>query len=211
MSVMIESMLWKYDTLKNGEYAIQIRLTKYKDVKYISTGFSSSENNWDKKNNLPSPTHTKYKEIIKKINKLVDDASFEVKLAEKQDEILTMTELKIRVTNKQQKTTPKKILEFFDEIIAELSTAGRQGYADVFTACKATVDKLLSGSDKTFITFSEKDFKLYEAFIRSLKTESTKSLYLRTFYRLWNLAVERKHCPENIILNFLSSIRHTKE
>ncbi len=196
MPVMIEPLLWKYDTLKNGEYAVQIRLTKYKDVKYISTGFSCLLNDWDEKNNLPLPVHTKYKEIIKKINKLVEDASFEVKLAEKHDEILTMAELKRRVTNKHQKTTPKKILEFFDEIIAELSAAGRDGYADVFSACKATVDKLLSSNDKPFVAFTEKDFKQYEVFIRSLETESTKSVYLRTFYRLWNLAIERKLCPE---------------
>jgi integrase/recombinase XerD len=196
MEVLIEALLWKYNILKNGEYAIQIRLTKYRDVKYISSGFSSSIAKWDNEMNLPFPSHRKYKEIIKKINTIIDDTTFEIKLAERQGELLTMTELKKRVAKKQAKLDQKKVLQFFDEIIRELELAGRIGYADVFTACKATINKLFEGKDKFFAAVTESDFKRYEAFINNLNSDSTRSLYLRTLYRLWNIAIERKHCPE---------------
>ncbi len=105
MDVLIEPLLWKYNFLKNGEYAIQIRLTKYRDVKYISTGFSSAIVSWDNEMGLPFPSHRKYREIVKKINIVTDDANFEIRLAEKQGELLTMTELKNRVAKKQVKLT----------------------------------------------------------------------------------------------------------
>jgi integrase/recombinase XerD len=196
MEILIEPLLWKYNVLKNGEYAIQIRLTKYRDVKYIGTGFSSSADNWDNASNQPFPSHRKFKEIIKRINTLSEDATFEIKLAEKQGELLTMTELKNRLVKKESKIEPKKVLQFFDEIITELELAGRVGYADVFTACRATINKLFEGKDKLFAAVTEADFKRYERFINNLNSESTQSLYLRTLYRLWNIAIERKLCPE---------------
>jgi integrase/recombinase XerD len=196
MEVLIEAILWRYSPLKNGEYAIQVRLTKYRDVKYISTGFSSSVNNWDSEKNIIRSSHPKYREIIKRIDALIDDASFEVKLAEKLGELLTMTELKNRVTKKQAKLDQRKVLQFYDDIITELELAGRIGYADLFISSKATINKLLDGKDRMFTAVTEKDFKRYEAFINGRNSESTKSLYLRTFYRLWNLAIERKFCPE---------------
>lgn len=196
MKVLIEPVLWTYDTLRNGEHPIHIRLTQFRDVKYMGTGYSSSIDHWDGTNNLPKATHPKFKSILKEITRLTEEASFEVKLADKQGEMLTMSELKKRVIKKSVPPATKKVLAFFDEIIKELEDAGRIGYADVFTACKATIHKLFAGKDKPFTAVTEKDFKSYDQFISTLKTESTKSLYVRTFYRLWNLAIERKHCPE---------------
>ncbi|HMR90953.1 MAG TPA: tyrosine-type recombinase/integrase [Chitinophagaceae bacterium] len=196
MQVIIEAILWTYSKLKNDQFAIQMRFTHYKDVKYLSTGFSANPETWDAKNNLPLPSHSKYKAVLKKISSLTDDADFEIRLAEKNGESLTMAELKQRVSKKQAPASHKKILEFYDEVIADMESQGRTGYADVFTSSKATISKLLKNVDKRFTAFTEKDFKQYESFINSLKSESTKSIYLRTLYRLWNIAIKEKHCPE---------------
>lgn len=196
MQVIIEPVLWTYNRLKNDEFAIQMRFTYYKDVKYLSTGFSSTKQNWDEKNNLPKPEHPKYKMVLKKISAIADEADFEIRLAEKNGEALTMSELKQRMAKKKEPVDHKKILVFYDEVIANMESQGRTGYADVFSASRATIDKLLNGADKPFTAFTEKDFKAYEFFINGRPTESTKSLYLRTFYRLWNLAIKEKHCPE---------------
>lgn len=77
-----------------------------------------------------------------------------------------------------------------------MELAGRIGYSEVFIACRSTIDKLFESRDKVFASVTERDFKRYEAFINNLNSDSTKSLYLRTFYRLWNMAIERKYCPE---------------
>ncbi|HRO68914.1 MAG TPA: Arm DNA-binding domain-containing protein, partial [Chitinophagaceae bacterium] len=165
MQVIIEPILWTYSRLRNDEFAIQMRFTHYKDVKYLSTGFSSTKENWDEKNNLPKPEHPKYKAVLKKISAITDEADFEIRLAEKNGESLTMSELKQRVAKKKEPVGHKKILVFYDEVIANMESQGRTGYADVFSASRATIDKLLNGADKPFTAFTEKDFKAYEFFI----------------------------------------------
>lgn len=84
---------------------------------------------------------------------IIDDTSFEIKLAEKQGELLTMKELKNRVVKKETKIDQKKVLQFFDEVISELELAGRIGYAEVFTACRSTIKKLFESKDKIFVGF----------------------------------------------------------
>ena len=197
MKVLCEGVLWRYHELKNGEYTVKVRLTRNKEVEYILTGYSSLIENWDELNSLPASSHPKFKELIKKIENIRDEVEFEIKLAKKEGVLFTLTEIKNTIEqNRAPDVKQKKVLEFFDEIIAELEAAGRIGYADIFDGCKATIGKLFSGKDKTFTSVNEKDFKAYDLFISTLKTESTKSLYVRTFYRLWNLAIDRKHCPK---------------
>lgn len=62
------------------------------------------------------------------------------------------------------------------------------GYAGVFSANKLTIHKLLNGKDKLFLAFTKADHEAYEAQMVGL-SESTKSVYLRTCYRIWNLAI----------------------
>lgn len=191
-----EAVLWVYAKLANGEHAIRVRITKDRDPKYITIGYSSSIKNWDSKNNCPSSTHPKYKTIIKKIEQIFDDIDFEVKLAERNSEYITSGHIKERVQKKSTKFTKTKVLSFFDIVIAELVEQDRIGTSNIFKSTKSTIEKLLDNKDKSFISFTDKDFKKYEDFISRLETENTKSFYLRTFYRLWNIAIDRKICPK---------------
>jgi integrase len=200
MQVVNEAVLWRYHTLKNGEHSVKIRITNYKNVEYINTGLSCHLDNWDDTNHVPKATHPEFKKLIKKLEEIKDDLEFEVKLAKKNDETITVRELKPRVEEKDNNSKslnkPKKIFEFYDEVISELNEQGRIGYADMFESNKSFIQKCIGESDKPFISLSQKDFKKVEAAIYSLNSESTKSNYLRTFYRLWTLAIEKKMCPE---------------
>lgn len=200
MDVKREAILWTYKKLANGEHEIRIRLTCYKDVKYLGIEFSSSIEDWDDLNHCPLPTHPQYKKIISKIEKTEDDIDFEVKLAERNgEEFLPMAELKKRVQKKYRKKLPTtKILSFFDTVIKEFDKAGRTGYADAFTSTKSTVSKVLKGKDKSFISFGKEDAERYEEALCDGSLEDTSiSFYLRTFYRLWNIAIDEKVCPPN--------------
>ena len=66
MLVKIKALLWTHKTTKNGEHEIRLRFTLYKEVVYLSTGYTSTIDNWDKQNDCPKPTHPKFKLIIKK-------------------------------------------------------------------------------------------------------------------------------------------------
>ncbi|EMR04161.1 site-specific integrase [Cesiribacter andamanensis] len=190
MEMIIKALLWTYKKTANGEHEIRLRLTAYKDVKYIGLGYSSLPEHWDEANEMPLPAHPRFKEIVKEIVRLKEEADFELRLARKAHTSLTPAELKQKL-QKTRNQSVRKILEFFDKVIADLEKEGRIGYANVFRHCKAMLSNFLGGKDKVFGTFSKSDCEQLEKYLlQNVPKESSISHYLRTFYRLWNLAVE---------------------
>ena len=203
----MKTLIWTYRKIQKnepnvlaGEHEVRIRLTQNKDIKYISLGYSSSIENWDDINGLPLPSHPNYKPLLKKISKYLSDIEFEIKVIEKVGRIPTPIEIKNKVQNSDKtllrSNNPTKILAYFCKVIHSLEEAGNPGYADVFTSCKATVNKLLNEKDKDFLAFTKEDHVNYEKLISTNTSESTISLYLRTYYRIWNLAIKDGLCTK---------------
>lgn len=196
-------------TFKEGEHEVRIRISQLKEKEFIPLGYSSGVENWDEQFCLPKPSHPHYKELSKKINKYLDDIAFEQKLAERAGRYISCIEVKRKILHKDnnlpQQRSQLKILEFFDRVIADLEEAGNPGYADVFDSTRATVSKLLNNKtippderenekDKPFSSFTKEDHQKYEKLISTGTTESTISFYLRTYYRIWNLAIKEGYC-----------------
>lgn len=200
--VIIEPVLWTYKPLENGNFSIYLRLTYYKDVKYISTGFSTSTIHWDSDNYCPRPSHPKFRDILKKIDKLTEDIYFEIRLAEKEErDDLTLSEIKETLKVKKRPTQQAdvreklRLFELYDQLILDYESKGNIGYSDVFKASKSSVQKVIK-KDKAFEAVTEAEFFQYELSVSKHKTESTKSFYLRTFYRVWNIAIKRGFCKK---------------
>jgi site-specific recombinase XerD len=201
MRVMViekKAILWTYKPLSTGDFEIRIRITCYRDVKYIGIGYSSRKEDWNESAECPFPSHPDFKAIVKKIEDIKEEIDFEVRLAKRNgEEVLAMAELKKRVQKKNKKIAPTKILQFFDTVYNELEAAGRIGYAEVFKHCKSTVSKSLGEKDKSFFAFDSSDAKSYELFLMdNVKEKSSISHYLRTFYRLWNMAIDKGYCTK---------------
>lgn len=193
-----------------GEHEVRIRLSQGKEKEFISLGYSSSVENWDSANDLPKPSHPYYKELSKKIQKIIDDIEFELKLAERARKYISCIEIKRKALHQDidqpSQGSQLKILEYFDKVISELEEAGKPGYADVFDATRSTVSKLLNNNqfisacerskeiDKPFLAFTKADHQRYERQISAGTSQSTISLYLRTYYRIWNLAIKDGYC-----------------
>lgn len=199
MQIKIRAILWKHKKAANGEHEIRIRLTIYKDVVYLNTGYTSSKNNWDEKNDCPKSTHPKFKIIIKKIGELTDAIDFEVKLLLKSGiDTFSLTSLKNKIKAPIKKNSKIKVLALYQEVINQLEIEGRIGYSKVFVSSRDNIKKFLKEVDIPFIAFTKKEFENYEHFLlKNVKQESSISVYLRTFIRLWNIAIERGHCPKD--------------
>lgn len=201
MSIVKKAILWKYHELRNGEFTIKIRISSFSNTEYLRTGFSSRIDHWDEVTCMPKPAHPKFRELVRRIDELMESIDFELKLAKRNDEILTLNELKVRVGFQNGGPLPKtqmKLFEFYDIVIDELEKQGRIGTADLIAANKSIISRVFGGRDKPFTSFGETDFKRIEDRINCLKSESSKSLYLRTLYRVWNMAIERKLCPQKL-------------
>ncbi|MBE7176141.1 MAG: tyrosine-type recombinase/integrase [Mucilaginibacter polytrichastri] len=215
MGIEVKVILWSYrkvakgsQNLVIGEHEIRIRLTRFRDVKYIGIGYSSSTENWNKDLGLPNATHPHYLKISGKIQKYLDDINFEIASASKGGWAISPIELKDKVSDRKPihaiASTPNKVLAYFDMQIQKLENQNNIGYANIFTNVKMTVEKLLGRKDKQFTAFTIKDHRLYEELVCKGKAESTTSHYLRTYYRIWNLAIKDGHCrkdqhPSNFI------------
>lgn len=195
--IKIKPVLWKHKTAKSGEFEIRIRVTQYKEVSYYNTSFTSKDENWDELNECPKSSHPKFKVIIKKINSLVSEIDYEIKTMHRNGiEMISLKDLKDKVRKVELRVQPVKILELFDIVIKEMEEQGRIGYAGVFTSAKMKLKKYLF-SDRTFWGFTKNDFEAYEKYLKAnVPSDSTMSLYIRTFNRLWNIAIQRGYCPK---------------
>ncbi|MBT9485656.1 site-specific integrase [Sediminibacterium sp.] len=195
--VKIKPLLWMYKTAKNGEHEIRIRVTQYKEVNYFGTGFTSTEGNWDIVNECPRSTHPKFKSIIRRINELTSDIDYEIKTLQRNGvDLISLKELKDKIRQVHLRVKPVKIFELYDLVIEEMEVQGRIGYAGVFASAKRVLKKYMS-ADKPFLSFTKKDFEDFEKYLKAeVPSDSTISVYVRTFNRLWNIAIQRGYCPK---------------
>jgi integrase/recombinase XerD len=207
MEIVIKPILWTYreivETDKNyvvGEHEVRIRMMQNRVPKYITTAFSSSIENWDDKNGRPKTSHPKFLELSARIKKVVDDIEYEIKSAEKTNRPITHVEIKANLGNLVKLAAapekPNKILAYIQSLIDYYESVDNPGYANVFYNNKLTVKKLLKDKDKMFLAFTKSDHEAYEKQISGC-TESTRSHYLRTYYRIWNLAIADGLCNQN--------------
>lgn len=199
--------MWTYRKIKEtdnnctaGEHEVRIRLTQDRDPKYISTGFSCSVENWNEEHGRPEITHPNFLNLSNRINKLLGDIDFEIKAADKTGRLITHVEIKAKLTQPSEinfrSEKPKKILAYIQSLVDYYESVDNIGYAGVFHANKLTVKKLLDGKDKMFLAFTKADHEAYETQMAGL-SESTKSAYLRTYYRVWNLAIADGLVPKD--------------
>lgn len=201
-----------------GEHPVCIRISQGKDNASIPLKYSSSIENWDEDNSLPKPSHPHYKDLVKRIINYLDDITFEVTLAKRSGKVLSSIEVKRQVLKNNDPGIKSRfmILELFDKVINELEADENPGYADVFKSTRSTVSKLLNNNqfippgerqkekDRSFAAFTKEDHQKYERLVSNNASTSTISHYLRTYYRIWNLAIKEGYCkreehPSNFI------------
>lgn len=216
MEITIKPILWVYRPVKEneknlvaGEFEILIKMTQNRGRTYMATGYSSSKEDWDFEKDCPQTTHPKYKALSNKIDKLTDDVKYEIKTAEKANRVITPVEIKTKLNNTAKRASvtivdkPNKIRAYTKMVETQYRAADNHGYADVFYNCGLTLKKLLNDKDKMFLAFTKADHEAYEQQMANV-SESTKSNYLRTYYRIWNLAIAdglctKEHHPKQYI------------
>lgn len=183
-------MVLRKKALSDGTFPICLRVTKDRKSKYFKTIFDADPVNWDFgsgqfKNN---DRHIQNNRLLLKFKDRALDIYSRLKL-ENDDFTLKDFENAFRLTSNPES---KKLFELWNELIAELITAGRTGNArmhnDSLTSFKTFVKK-------KHITFEELDVSLlakYEAYLRSRGgTDGGISVKMRALRTLYNSAIER--------------------
>ena len=184
----VDLILYQWKTLHNGQHPILIRITKFRKVKYIALGKSSSKELWNEKKNRPSVKHSSAKELtilienrLKEINKLVDRLEAENPNISAED---IRTEYFVNL-----KKNRYNLLKYFDVVVDRLTTSERLGYADVFRSTKNSLKNFLKEKDLEFASIGHSFLVKYENYLRDRKVmPNTAFVYLRTFKTLINYA-----------------------
>ncbi len=189
------AILYKSKTLSNGEHPIMIRIYDGSKRKYLATGYSCSEQMWDKKNSLPKKSHLYYDDVVTIVQNKLAQVSHMKTINEISDTKSSSNEVVDRlVKGKRSKTT---ILKFFAEYEQELFDKKQTTYSGTFRYAKNTLYKFLMGEDCKFTDFDLSKLKEYESYLKkNLKKTTSQSVYLRTFRTLFRVAIQRKLCPE---------------
>jgi len=184
---------------EKGEREIRIRLTLYKEQKFLSIGYKSTPELWDFETNGPALIHPQYKKISREIDDKFEEIEFEEKLMKKNGhEYISLADLIAKVKKSNKPVVAAKLYAFTESIIEELLANDKVGYANTFENLKEYVLKHVFEKDKAFVSFSKVDFESLENYLikQDLK-ETSMSAYLRTFYRIWNLAIAAGMCPKD--------------
>ena len=183
----IDVVLFASKILKNGEHPIMVRLIKDRKAKYISTGESCSKALWDDKKNLPSKKHPLSKEMVIKIEKVKTEAKRLLMKLEDEQSDFSSEEFTKKLKNQSRKTT---VIQFLDEVIAELIKADKIGNANVHKNLRNVILRFRNKKDFTFAELDGSFLRKFEQDFRERGvSEVSMSVHFRTFRALYNRAI----------------------
>ena len=175
----------------DGTFNILFRLTNYKEVKYLSSGFSVHVGHWDPKNALVNKTHAN----ANSLNTAILNQFFEIqKELVNLDVNYTFEILKRHLCSKPAEL-PKLVTfeNFAERIILEMEKANRTGGAQVY---KTAVNRLIDYCGNSNILFKEIDYSFLESFKSQLTEQglapNSVGNYLRSIRALYNKAIKAK-------------------
>jgi integrase len=195
MNTSVKVVLYKSKKLNNGEHPVMLRVIKDRKPKYISVGFSCTEDLWDQKENLPRKKHPHYQEAKILIAKKKLDAERLVLDLENDDKNLSAHEIKGQL--KKEKVNNPFVLGYFGEVIRRLIASGQIKNAEVYKDTKRNLSLFTGEKD---IHFSDVDISFLNKFEEHLKKNgkgpNTIYIYLRTLRALLNKAIKENICAE---------------
>jgi integrase len=189
----ITVVLYKFNTLANGEHPLMLRLAHKKERSLVSLGISCSKELWDDKKNVPKRHHPNKELIENIINQTIN--IYRTKLLElvNQQKVVTPHTLIQALQADTRKEEASKVFHFFDLIIDRLLQAGKVGNANVYKDTKLSLKRFTSSNDLLFTDIDQTFLHNYEIFLRELDlAETSMAVYFRTLRALFNKAIQEK-------------------
>lgn len=189
MSTTVRTVLYKYQSLKSGEFPIYLRLVKGRFKKeFPLAGRSSKAEWWDEVTGLPNRKHPHHKEMTIFLNTVKTQAQRLILGLENDGEEYSLEEV-VRLLRSEKQHRKITVLDFILEEVREENSAGRIGTGNVFKATHNSLKTFRTNRDFEFSDVTHGFLVRYEEWLgsRSVKP-NTKFLYLRTFKTLLNRA-----------------------
>jgi len=188
----------KTKKLTDGLYPIFLRVTKDRQTKYYKTPFSSEISEWSASTgtfNKKLKNHFQYNRLLVKIKDRAYEVATEIEI-QNPDYTLEDFDKLYRVTFNPVKND---VFAFFDEIVEEMTYAGRVGNAKSYKDTKTSVQIFHKNKKLSFREVNSTFLSKYDAFLRSRGgTDGGVGVKMRAIRALFNKAIERGIVKESL-------------
>ncbi|WP_423820196.1 site-specific integrase [Salinimicrobium sp. TIG7-5_MAKvit] len=177
--------------LSTGEFPVCLRVTKDRKTKYFKTIFNATEDEWNSATGKFSKRNNNYLQNNRLLIKFQDRALQilgELKI-ESDDFTLEDFEKNYReISNPIQ----SNVFTFWNEIIEEMTLAGRMGNARINREASKSILKFHGSKNLTFKNITPAFLNKYEVYMRSRGgTDGGIGVPMRALRALYNCAIER--------------------
>ncbi|MDT0648108.1 site-specific integrase [Zunongwangia sp. F260] len=182
--------------LSNGNFPVCLRITKNRKTKYFKTIFNATEDEWDSSAGKFTKRNENYLQNNRLLIKFQDRALQvlgEMKI-ESDDFTLEDFEKKYRVLSNP---VQNNVFTFWDEIIDEMTSAGRIGNARVNREAYKSILKFNRSSNLIFKNVTPTFLNKYEVYMRARGgSDGGIGVPMRALRALYNVAIERNMVKE---------------
>lgn len=179
--------------MANGDYAVYLRILKDRKQKKISLGLSCKKENFlNESFTKQHPSHQTENEILLKLKGRALEIIRSFKLDHKN---FTLEEFEEAFRG--VKTTQRvKVINFFNEIISEMTRSGRISNAKAYNDTKDSLKKF-NGKNFSFEDVTPTFLEKYEVFLRENGSKNGGIAFrMREFRSIFNKARKRKLIPK---------------
>ena len=184
--------------LSDGSYPIFLRVTKNRQSKFYKTPFSSKASEWVASTgtfNRKRGNYFQYNRLLIKFRERAYKIATDLEI-ENPDYSLQDFDRNYRITFNPVKND---VFAFFDEIIEEMTFAGRIGNAKSYKDAKTSVQIFHKFKKLSFREVNPTFLSKYDAFLRSRGgTDGGIGVKMRSIRALFNKAIERGVIKESL-------------
>jgi integrase len=190
--IKVNVCLYKSKTLKDKSHPVLIRFSQLKQRKYISTGLSSTNDDWDFKANRFKTNNSPKQKLHFKNNNLIDKLVIQARsLIVDNFDFNRIYSIESMLEKLIKKNKPVSVFTFTESFIARLEKAGKNGNA---LAYKNTFGVFKSYRNEKDLSFDDLTYKVLINFEEDLQGRGRKinaiSFHMRTLRSLYNKAIK---------------------
>ena len=188
----------KKKLLSDGKYPVCLRVTKERQCRHYKTPFSAKMDEWIEPTGVFNKKHSNHVQNNRLLVKFKERAYQIITELEIENPDYTIQEFDTRFRVTYNPVT-NDVFAFFDEIIQEMTYAGRVGNAKSYKDTKTSVQIFHKSKKLSFREVNSTFLSKYDAFLRSRGgTDGGVGVKMRAIRALFNKAIERGIVKESL-------------
>ena len=188
----------KKKLLSDGKYPVCLRVTKERQCRHYKTPFSAKMDEWIEATGVFNKKHSNHVQNNRLLVKFKERAYQIITELEIENPDYTIQEFDTRFRVTYNPVT-NDVFAFFDEIIQEMTFAGRVGNAKSYKDTKTSVQIFHKSKKLSFREVNSTFLSKYDAFLRSRGgTDGGVGVKMRALRALFNKAIERGIVKESL-------------